>query len=147
MANVIPAEILLVEDSPSDVLMTREALKGARILNVLHVVEDGAAAMDFLRRTGKYSGMKRPHLVLLDLNLPKKTGHEVLAEMKSDPDLKTIPVVMLTTSKAEDDVARAYGLHVNCVVTKPVDFANFAAAIRSIENFWFTVVKLPEEQE
>jgi CheY-like chemotaxis protein len=139
------AEILLVEDSPSDVLMTQEALSSAKVLNNLHVVEDGAAAMDFLRQKGKYATAPRPHLVLLDLNLPKKTGHEVLAEMKADDNLRSIPVVMLTTSKAEEDIARAYGLHANCVVTKPVDFGSFASAIRSIEKFWFTVVTLPEK--
>ncbi len=141
----MPAEILLVEDSPSDVLMTREALKNAKVLNNLHVVEDGVEAMDFLRKKGKYADAPRPHLILLDLNLPRKSGREVLAEMKSDPVLGVIPVVVLTTSQAEADVLQAYGLHANCYVTKPVEFANFASVIRSIEKFWFTVVTLPDE--
>ena len=142
--QLMPAEILLVEDSPSDVLMAREALKSAKVSNNLHVVEDGVEAMDFLRRQGKYATMPRPHLVLLDLNLPRKSGREVLAEIKGDPTFKSIPVVVLTTSKAEEDVLQAYGLHANCYVTKPVDFGNFASVIRSIEQFWFTVVTLPE---
>jgi two-component system response regulator len=146
MANAIPAEILLVEDSPSDVLMTREALQNAKVLNSLHVAEDGIEAMAYLRRQGKYADQPRPHIVLLDLNLPRKTGHEVLAEMKQDPQLKSIPVVVLTTSKAEEDVLRSYGHHANCYVTKPVDFKSFALVIWSIENFWFTVVTLPDEQ-
>jgi two-component system response regulator len=145
LPNLMPAEILLVEDSPSDVLMTREALKNAKVLNNLHVVEDGVEAMDFLRKKGKYADAPRPHLILLDLNLPRKSGREVLAEMKSDPVLGVIPVVVLTTSQAEADVLQAYGLHANCYVTKPVEFANFASVIRSIEKFWFTVVTLPDE--
>jgi two-component system response regulator len=143
--KVTPAEILLVEDSPSDVLMTRDALKGAKISNNLHVVEDGEDAMMFLRREGEYAMAPRPHLVLLDLNLPRKTGREVLAEVKGDSDLKLIPVVVLTTSKAEVDVLAAYGLHANCYVTKPVDFQSFVSIIASIERFWFTVVTLPDE--
>ena len=142
-----PAEILLVEDSPSDVLMTREALQSAKILNNLHVVDNGMEAIAFLRQQGKYTSMPRPHIVLLDLNLPGKSGREVLAEIKGDPYLKAIPVVVLTTSKAEEDVLIAYGLHANCYVSKPVDFANFASVIRSIEKFWFTVVTLPDEVE
>ena len=145
--NLMPAEILLVEDSPSDVLMTREALQSAKLLNNLHVVEDGVEAMTYLRKEGEYAGMPRPHLVLLDLNLPRKSGREVLAEMKSDPVLGMIPVVVLTTSQAETDVLQAYGLHANCYITKPVEFTNFAAVIRSIEKFWFTVVTLPDEGE
>jgi two-component system response regulator len=143
--NLITAEILLVEDSPSDVLMTRNALESARIVNNLHVVEDGVEAMSFLRQQGPFAKMPRPHLILLDLNLPRKTGHEVLAEIKADPSLKMIPVVVLTTSSAEVDVLRAYGLHANSYITKPVDFSNFASVIRSIEKFWFSVVTLPEE--
>jgi chemotaxis family two-component system response regulator Rcp1 len=142
---IVHAEILLVEDSPSDVLLAREALKTAKVLNNLHVVEDGVEAMAFLRQEGKYQGMPRPHLVLLDLNLPKKSGTEVLAEIKGDPSLKLIPVVVLTTSKSEEDVLKAYGLHANCYVSKPVEFNNFASAIRTIEKFWFTVVTLPDE--
>jgi CheY-like chemotaxis protein len=143
--NIVGAEILLVEDSPSDALMTREALDGAKVLNHLHVVEDGVDAMAFLRQQGAYAKMPRPHLVLLDLNLPKKSGHEVLAEIKADPALMMIPVVVLTTSSAEVDVLNAYGLHANCYITKPVDFKRFAAVIRSIEQFWFAVVTLPDE--
>jgi two-component system response regulator len=145
--TTIAAEILLVEDSPSDVLMTRTALENAKVLNHLHVVEDGVEAIAFLRQQGPYAGKPRPHLILLDLNLPKKTGHEVLAEIKADPSLMYIPVVVLTTSSAELDVLHAYGLHANCYVTKPVDFGNFSAVIRSIETFWFTVVTLPEEAD
>jgi two-component system response regulator len=139
------AEILLVEDSPSDVLMTREALQSAKVLNNLHVVEDGVEAMAFLRQQGKFAASTRPHLVLLDLNLPRKSGREVLSEIKGDAELKMIPVVVLTTSKAEVDVLNAYGLHANCYITKPVDFRAFAGVIWSIENFWFTVVTLPDE--
>ncbi len=145
MRHLVTAEILLVEDSPSDVLMTRESLNSAKILNDLRVVEDGVEAMAYLRRQGKYADQQRPHIVLLDLNLPRKTGHEVLAEMKGDAELKSIPVVVLTTSKAEEDVLRSYGHHANCYVTKPVDFKSFASVIWSIENFWFTVVTLPDE--
>jgi chemotaxis family two-component system response regulator Rcp1 len=143
--KITPAEILLVEDSPSDVLMAREALRNAKVLNNLQVVEDGVEAMAFLRQQGAYATKPRPHLVLLDLNLPKKNGQEVLREIKADPILKVIPVVVLTTSKAEEDVLKAYGLHANCYVTKPVDFAAFAMVVRSIEQFWFTVVTLPDE--
>jgi two-component system response regulator len=143
--NTAVAEILLVEDSPSDVLMTRQALESAKILSRLHVVEDGVEAMAFLRRQGDYAKVPRPHLVLLDLNLPKKSGLEVLAEIKADPALKLMPIVVLTTSSAEVDVVHAYGLHANCYITKPVDFANFAQVIRSIEKFWFAVVTLPDE--
>lgn len=136
-------EILLVEDSPTDVLMTQEALSFAKVLNSLHVVEDGVAAMEYLRQQGRYTTVSRPDLILLDLNLPRKDGREVLAEVKADPLLHTIPVVILTTSRAEEDVLRSYGLHANCYVTKPVDFQNFADVVRSIEHFWFTVVTLP----
>jgi CheY-like chemotaxis protein len=135
------AQILLVEDSPSDVLMVREAL--AKLLNRLHVVEDGVEAMAFLNRRGKYAGAARPDLILLDLNLPKMDGRQVLAEIKDHPELKTIPVVVLTTSSAEEDVLKSYGLHANCYVTKPVEFQKFTAVIRSLANFWFTVVTLP----
>lgn len=140
-----PIEILMVEDSPTDVLLTREALEYAKVLNHLHVVEDGVQAMAFLRRQGPYAHAPRPGLILLDLNLPRKDGREVLAEIKTDEDLKVIPVVALTTSKAEEEILKAYKLHVNCYVTKPVDFANFAEVVRSIQQFWFTVVTLPPE--
>ncbi len=143
--KLTPAEILLVEDSPSDVLMTREALAGAKLLNNLHVVEDGVEAIEFLRNRGRHATAPRPHLILLDLNLPKKSGREVLSEIKSDPGLKMIPVVVLTTSKAEEDVLQSYGLHANCYVTKPVEFSSFATVIQSIEKFWFSVVTLPED--
>ena len=144
-APIKPIEILMVEDSPTDVLLTREALEHAKVLNHLHVVEDGVQAMAFLRKQGPYADAPRPGLILLDLNLPKKDGREVLAEVKADEDLKVIPVVALTTSRAEEEVLRAYKLHVNCYITKPVDFANFAEVVRSIQQFWFTVVTLPPE--
>lgn len=144
--NLRAIEILLVEDSPTDVLMTEEALKYAKVLNNLHVVENGVDAMAFLRGEGAHAGAPRPDLILLDLNLPRKDGREVLADIKADPVLKIIPVVVLTTSKAEEDVVKAYGLHANCYVTKPVDFASFAEVVRSIEQFWFTVVTLPTTQ-
>lgn len=143
ISSLIPAEILLVEDSPSDVLMTREALASAKVLNNLHVVEDGVEAMAFLRQQGAYATSPRPHLVLLDLNLPRKPGRDVLAEIKNDAVLKTIPVVVLTTSNAEADVLSSYGMHANCYIAKPIDFANFASVIQSIERFWFAVVTLP----
>ncbi len=138
-----PIEILLVEDSPTDVLMAEEALQHAKVLNNLNVVENGVDAMAFLRREGVYAKARRPDLILLDLNLPRKDGREVLAEIKADRELKLIPVVILTTSKAEEDVLKTYGLHANCYVTKPVDFSSFAAVVRAIEQFWFTVVTLP----
>jgi two-component system response regulator len=138
-----PLEILMVEDSPSDALITREALDYAKLLHRLHVVEDGVRALAFLRREGPYAQAPRPDLILLDLNLPKKDGREVLVEVKADADLRTIPVVVLTTSRAEEDVLRAYGLHANCYIAKPVDFVRFADVVRAIEHFWFTVVTLP----
>jgi two-component system response regulator len=141
--NLRPINMLLVEDSPTDQLMTREALEHAKVLLNLHVVEDGVQTMEFLRRSGKYAQAPRPDLILLDLNLPKKDGREVLAEIKADPHLKLIPVVILTTSKADDDIAYAYRSHANCFITKPVGFANFYEVMRAIEKFWFTVVSLP----
>jgi len=138
-----PVEILLVEDSPGDVRLTIEALKKAKIANRLSVVSDGVEAMAFLRKEGRYSGEPRPDAILLDLNLPKKDGREVLAEIKADGDLKRIPVVILTTSQAEEDVLRSYDLHANCYITKPVDFQQFMSVVRSIEDFWLAVVKLP----
>lgn len=137
-----PVEILLIEDSPTDVLLMREALKSSNLLNNLHVVPDGVEAMAFLRGEGRYAGSPRPSLVLLDLNLPRKDGREVLAEIKQDEALKRIPVVVLTTSKTESDVMRAYGLHANCYVVKPVNFEQFAVTVRNIESFWFSVVTL-----
>jgi len=138
-----PFEILLVEDSPTDVLITREALADAKLLHHLHVVEDGIAAMAFLHRQGAYTMAPRPDLILLDLNLPRKNGHEVLTELKADAALTVIPVVVLTTSTAEADVLTSYGLHANCFISKPVDFATFAEVVRTIEQFWFAVVTLP----
>jgi CheY-like chemotaxis protein len=138
-----PVEILLVEDSPGDVRLTKEALKEGKVLNNLNVVGDGVEALAFLRREGPYVNMTRPDLVLLDLNLPKKDGREVLEAIKNDPDLKRIPVVILTTSSAEKDVLKSYDLHANCYVTKPVDFEQFITVVKSVEDFWLTVVKLP----
>jgi chemotaxis family two-component system response regulator Rcp1 len=140
-----PIEILLVEDNEGDVRLTREALKENKIRNNLNVVTDGVEAMDFLCRQGKHAEAPHPDLILLDLNLPKKDGREVLADIKSDEDLKRIPVVILTTSKAEEDIIKTYNLHANCYVTKPVGFEEFAMVVRSIEDFWLTVVKLPPE--
>jgi two-component system response regulator len=137
------AEVLLVEDSPTDVLMTQEAFEQAKLFIHLHMVEDGVEAMAFLRRTGPYSDAPRPDLILLDWNLPKKNGREVLAEVKDDAHLKTIPIVVLTTSQAERDILTAYGQHANCYITKPVNFQNFTQVIREIGNFWLTVVALP----
>jgi CheY-like chemotaxis protein len=138
-----PVEVLLVEDSEGDVRLTREALKEAKVHNNLSVVKDGVEAMAFLRREGKYSAAPRPDLVLLDLNMPRKDGRAVLAEVKADPELRRIPVVILTTSKAEEDILRSYDLHANSYVTKPVDFEQFMNVVRSIEDFWLTVVKYP----
>jgi CheY-like chemotaxis protein len=138
-----PIEILLVEDNPGDVRLAREALKESKVTNNVHVVEDGEAAMEFLRKQNKYQNVPRPDLVLLDLNLPKKDGREVLAEIKADDDLKRIPVVMLTISKAEEDIIRAYDLHVNCYITKPIDLDQFMKVVRTVEDFWLTIVKLP----
>ena len=138
-------EILLVEDSPADILITREAFQDARLLNTIHVVEDGVKALEFLRQEGSYASAPRPDLILLDLNLPRKNGREVLAEIKGNAEFKTIPVVVLTTSNADEDILQAYDLHANCYVVKPVGFDNFLAAVQSIENFWFSVVVLPPE--
>ena len=136
-------EILLVEDNLADVRLTREALKEARVLNTLHVVRDGADAMDFLHNKGHYVGMPMPDLILLDLNLPRKDGREVLAEIKGDPRLKRIPVVILTTSKAEEDIVHSYDLHANAFITKPVDLAQFMKVTVAVEHFWLAVVTLP----
>jgi two-component system, chemotaxis family, response regulator Rcp1 len=138
-----PIAILMVEDNPGDVRLTREALKDAKVSNTLHVVEDGVAALDFLYRRAPYGEAPRPDLILLDLNLPRKNGREVLEEIKQDARLKTIPVVILTTSSAEEDVLRAYSLHANCYITKPVDFVQFTKIVRTIEDFWLTIVTLP----
>ncbi len=138
-----PIRILLVEDNPGDVRLTREAFKEGKVLNQLHVVKDGVEAMSFLRREGEYADAPRPDLILLDLNLPKKDGREVLAEIKAQDDLKRIPVVVLTTSRDEEDVLKTYDLHANCFITKPVDLQQFIDVVRSVEEFWLTVVKLP----
>jgi chemotaxis family two-component system response regulator Rcp1 len=138
-------EILLVEDNPGDVRLTQEALKEGKVSNNLSVVPDGAEAMAFVRRQGKYANAPHPDLVLLDLNLPKKDGREVLAEMKGDENLKRIPVVVLTTSDSEKDILRSYNLHANCYITKPVDLDKFITVVKSIEDFWLTIVKLPPE--
>jgi CheY-like chemotaxis protein len=133
----------LVEDSPTDVLITREAFEQAGMLNNLHVVEDGIEALAFLRRQGQYAAVPRPDLILLDWNLPKKNGREVLIELKADEELRLIPVVILTTSQAEEDVLKAYASYANCYIAKPVDFANFTEVVDSIRQFWFNVVTLP----
>jgi two-component system, chemotaxis family, response regulator Rcp1 len=138
-----PIEILLVEDNRGDVRLAVEALRDAKVANTLRVVEDGVEALAFLRREGRHAGVPRPDLILLDLNLPRKDGREVLAEIKQDADLKRIPVVILTSSAAEQDVLQAYNLHANCYITKPVDLDQFMKVVKSIEDFWLVVVKLP----
>ena len=141
--EIRPIEILLVEDSPSDSELTLEALKDFKVRNHVSVVEDGVLAMQFLRREGPYATAPRPDLIMLDLNLPRKDGREVLAEIKADENLKTIPIVVLTTSRAEPDILRAYQLSANCYIQKPVDFNQFLEVVRSIESFWLYVVTLP----
>jgi CheY-like chemotaxis protein len=140
-----PVEILLIEDNPGDVRLTQEALKESKVLNILNVVNDGVEAMEFLRQEGNYTGVKRPDLILLDLNLPKKDGREVMEEIKSDDSLKRIPVVVMTTSKAEEDIERMYSRHANCYITKPIDFEQFIEVVKAIEEFWLTIVKLPPD--
>jgi len=140
-----PIEILLVEDSEGDVGLIEEVFEEAKIRNNLHIVEDGEEAILFLRGEKQFSGISRPDIILLDLNLPKKDGREVLEEIKEDDDLKNIPVVVLTTSKAEEDILKSYNLHANAYVTKPVDFDQFIRVIKSIEDFWLEVVKLPSK--
>jgi len=135
--------ILLVEDNPGDARLTQEAMRDSKMINLMHVVEDGVEAMQFLRRQGRYGDAPRPDLILLDLNLPKKDGRAVLAEIKTDPNLKRIPVVVLTTSRAEEDVLTAYDLHANAYVTKPVDLAQFMKIVALIDEFWINVVTLP----
>jgi len=136
-------EILLVEDSPSDALMTQEAFDNSKLLNTIHVVDNGVDALAFLRREGPYTQKPRPDLILLDLNLPRMDGREVLQAVKADDDLKTIPVVVLTSSRDEEDVMKSYGLHANCYVTKPIEFDKLVEVVRSINQFWFSVVTLP----
>ncbi len=141
--TVRPIEILLVEDNPGDVRLAQEALKEAKVCNRLFAVTDGEEALAFLRREGRYGDAVRPDLIFLDLNLPKKDGREVLAEIKSDPDLMRIPVVILTSSGAEEDVLKTYNLHANCYVSKPVDLERFITVVKSIEDFWVSIVRLP----
>lgn len=141
-----PVEILLVEDNAGDVRLTREALREGKVYNNLHWAKDGVEALEFLRREGNHPDAPRPDIILLDLNLPKKDGREVLAVIKSDDQLKQIPVVVLTTSKAEEDVLRSYALHANCFITKPVDLDKFILVVKSIDRFWLTVVTLPPPQ-
>jgi len=140
-----PVEILLVEDNPGDVRLTQEALKESKLANKLHVTMDGEEAIQFLRKEGDYADTPWPDLIILDLNLPKKDGKQVLAEIKEDKDLRRIPVVILTTSKEEQDVLESYNLHANCYITKPIDLEQFITVVRNVENFWFTIVKLPQD--
>jgi CheY-like chemotaxis protein len=137
------ATLLIIEDNPTDVMIMQEALSSASVHIHLHVAADGVAGLEYLRRTGAHTDAARPDLILLDLNMPGKDGHEILAEIKTDDDLRSIPVVAMTTSQADDDVARAYGGHANCYIRKPMDFARFVEVVRSIEYFWFNVVTLP----
>ncbi|MGP0593653.1 response regulator [Nitrospira sp. T9] len=138
-----PIEILLIEDNPADIRLTQEAFREARLQNTLHVVQDGVSAMGFIRQTAPFQQVPRPDLILLDLNLPKKDGREVLKEIKSDPHIRTIPVVVLTTSDDEADVLRSYDLHANAYLVKPIDILQFIKMIQSLEDFWLSVVKLP----
>ncbi len=142
-ASIEPLQVLLVEDDPGDELITREAFEENRVRNMLHVVRDGEEALDFLYRRGRYADAPRPGLILLDLNLPKFDGREVLAQIKSDPELMAIPVVVLTTSEAEEDILRSYQLHANAYVTKPVDFDRFLSVVRQIDDFFVSLVRLP----
>lgn len=138
-----PLNILLAEDNPADARLTLEAFKEGKVYSQLHIVEDGEKALAFLHQDGNYTNVPRPDLILLDLNMPKKDGREVLEEIKEDPNLSRIPIVILTTSKAEEDILRTYDLHANCYITKPVDLNEFLKVARSIEDFWLTIVKLP----
>jgi two-component system, chemotaxis family, response regulator Rcp1 len=139
-------DILVVEDNAGDARLIREVLKTDKIYNTLHIVKDGVEAMDYLYKRGEYSSMPRPDLIILDLNLPRKDGREVLEEIKSDEELKMIPVVVMTISQAQEDILRSYNLHANCFITKPIDFDQFTKVIQSIENFWFSIVKLPPKE-
>ena len=138
-----PIEILLVEDNPADIRLAKEALKDGKVMNNLSVVTDGMEALNFVRQTGKYSDSPVPELILLDLNLPKKSGLEVLQAIKADPSIKRIPVVVLTTSKAEEDIVKSYNLNANCFITKPIDLKQFLDVVKTIEEFWLTIVSLP----
>ena len=141
-----PIDILLVEDNPGDVRLTKEALRDAKVLNEIYVARDGVEAMQFVNNEGTFSNAPMPDLILLDLNLPRKDGREVLAEIKKDPKLKHIPVVVLTTSKADEDIIRTYNLHANAYITKPVDLNRFVEIMHALEEFWFTIVKLPPKE-
>lgn len=143
MSDFLPIKILLIEDNPGDVRLTKEALKDSKIHNTLDVVEDGADALAYLRKEGKYANMPTPDLILLDFDLPSVSGREVLEQVKSNQDLRLIPIIVLTVSQSEQDILRAYDLHANAYVNKPIDLDQFISVIRSIENFWFTIVKLP----
>jgi len=138
-----PVDILLVEDNPGDVRLIQEALRDGKLLNQLSTVADGQQAMAYVRKQGNFSRASRPDLILLDLNLPRKDGREVLAEIKADPDLRRIPVVVITSSQAEEDILKSYNLHANCYVSKPVDLEKFVAVVKSVEDFWVSIVKLP----
>ena len=139
-----PVEILLAEDNPGDVMLTKKALEQGKVANNLHVVTDGVEALEYLRQEGEYADEPRPDLVLLDLNMPRKDGQDVLEELQDDPDLRRIPVVVLTSSESEEDIAKSYELNANAYLTKPVDFDGFIDIVNRMENFWFKVVKLPE---
>lgn len=141
-----PIEILLIEDNPADIRLTQEAFREARLHNTIHVAQDGVSAMAFIRQTAPFQHAPRPDLILLDLNLPKKDGREILKEIKSDPHTRTIPVVVLTTSEDEGDVLRSYDLHANAYLVKPIDVLRFITMIRSLESFWLSVVKLPPKE-
>lgn len=147
MERINPIEILLVEDNPGDARLTMEALKDGKIKNNLHIVYDGEAATDFLFKRNEYTGAPRPDLIILDLNLPKKNGKEVLTEIKGNENLKRIPVAILTTSKSEEDIFVTYNLHANCFITKPLDLDKFFEVVKSIEDFWLTIVKLPNQKD
>ncbi len=145
MTNAKAVEILLVEDNPGDARLTEEAFKDSRLLNSMHRVTDGVEALAYLRQEGQYATAARPDIILLDLNMPRKDGREVLAEIKEDPDLKSIPVVVLTTSDADTDVMKSYELHANCYITKPVDLEKFMNIVQRIEDFWLAIVRLPRQ--
>ena len=139
-----PIDILMIEDNPGDARLTQEALKESKVLNRLYHAKDGVEALSFVRQEGPFADVPRPDIILLDLNLPKKDGREVLAELKADPQLKTIPVVVLTTSKAEQDIVHSYELHANCYITKPVDLDKFIDIVQGLEDFWLSIVRLPK---
>ena len=146
-SNTRPVEILLVEDNEGDVFLTKEAFRLSKIANIIHVAKDGEVAMEFLRKEGEYKDVPTPDIVLLDINLPKKNGTQVLSEIKQDDVLRYIPVVILTSSRSEQDVVKSYGLHANSYLIKPVDFTKFSEIVSAIENFWFAIVVLPDEKD